>query len=223
MAVSSVNQVPIRCGQSRALSQVSAPLFGHTVQADRGWWQVHAVVFDTPQAARDDLAHHLMEQLDETTTPSLAAESTTALGVPGPSRPTDRDPVTPRANANAQVPADVYADGVAALACHPGRGHLMFFVGGALGAATCSALWQPLGCPLPLPSSRRCRRSRRLEHGRCCGRRPASRDLNGDRAECQAGTRRGPGSRTAIRGPANATQSFKPQSFAGFGAQDSFV
>ncbi|MEU7589998.1 DUF5954 family protein [Micromonospora sp. NPDC049230] len=61
--------------------RIGAPLFGHAVQADGGRWQVYAVVSDTPQAARDDLAHHLMEQLDETTDPSLAAELTTVLAV----------------------------------------------------------------------------------------------------------------------------------------------
>ncbi|MEU8388847.1 DUF5954 family protein [Micromonospora sp. NPDC048843] len=61
--------------------RIGAPLFGHAVQAEGGRWQVYAVVSDTPQAARDDLAHHLMEQLDETTDPPLAAELTTVLGV----------------------------------------------------------------------------------------------------------------------------------------------
>ncbi|WP_435204988.1 DUF5954 family protein [Micromonospora sp. bgisy143] len=63
------------------MDRIGAPLFGHAVQVDRGRWQVYAVVSDTPQAARDALAHHLMEQLDETTDPLLAAELTTALGV----------------------------------------------------------------------------------------------------------------------------------------------
>ncbi|MGC4814798.1 DUF5954 family protein [Micromonospora sp. DT228] len=162
--------------------RVGAPLFGHAVQADGGRWQVYAVVSDTPQAARDDLAHHLMEQLDETTDPPLAAELTTALGVldrekvdevvitgrvhrivrvdtfarfgpdgPEPPRPTDLDPrdaedndsflapeividpdaatglsearlrveLTTAHYPRAQVPANVYADSVAAVASHP--------------------------------------------------------------------------------------------------------
>ncbi|WP_330440460.1 DUF5954 family protein [Micromonospora sp. NBC_00821] len=162
--------------------RVGAPLFGHAVQAEGGRWQVFAVVSDTPQAARDDLAHHLMEQLDESIDPPLAAELTTALGVlnrkkvdelvisdrvhrivrvdtfarfgpdgPEPPRPTDRDPrdaadhdsflapeivIDPDAATGlseamlrvelmtahypgAQVPADVYADSVAAVASHP--------------------------------------------------------------------------------------------------------
>ncbi|MDG4838382.1 DUF5954 family protein [Micromonospora sp. WMMD967] len=61
--------------------RIGAPLFGHALKAEGGLWQVYAVVSDTPQAARDDLAHHLMEQLDETTHPPLAAGLTTALGV----------------------------------------------------------------------------------------------------------------------------------------------
>lgn len=162
--------------------RIGAPLFGHAVQAEGGRWQVYAVVSDTPQAARDDLAHHLMEQLDETTDPPLAAELTTVLGVldqekvnevviagrmhrvvrvdtfarfgpdgPEPPRPTDRDPreadekdsflapeividpdgatglseamlrveLTTANYPRAQVPADVYADSVAAVASHP--------------------------------------------------------------------------------------------------------
>ncbi|MDG4760440.1 DUF5954 family protein [Micromonospora sp. WMMD710] len=162
--------------------RIGAPLFGHAVQAEGGRWQVYAVVSDTPQAARDNLAHHVMEQLDETTDPPLAAELTTALGVldrekvnevmitgrvhrivrvdtfarfgpdgPEPPRPTDRDPrdaedhdsfLAPEividpdgatglseatlrvelATAHyprAKVPANVYADSVAAVASHP--------------------------------------------------------------------------------------------------------
>ncbi|MGC5309962.1 DUF5954 family protein [Micromonospora zamorensis] len=162
--------------------RIGAPLFGHAVQAEGGRWQVYAVVSDTPQAARDDLAHHLMEQLDEATDPPLAAELTTVLGVldrekvnevviagrmhrvvrvdtfarfgpdgPEPPRPTDRDPrdadgkdsflapeividpdgatglseamlrveLTTANYPRAQVPADVYADSVAAVASHP--------------------------------------------------------------------------------------------------------
>ncbi|MET7949127.1 DUF5954 family protein [Micromonospora sp. NPDC005324] len=159
--------------------RIGAPLFGHAVQADGGRWQVYAVVSDTPQAARDDLAHHLMEQLDETTDPPLAAELTNALAVldrekvnevvitgrvhrvvrvdtfarfgpdgPEPPRPTDRDPedndsflapeividpdgatglseamlrveLTTAHYPRAQVPANVYADSVAAVASHP--------------------------------------------------------------------------------------------------------
>ncbi|MEU7925354.1 DUF5954 family protein [Micromonospora sp. NPDC049801] len=63
------------------MTRIGAPLFGHAVQVDDGRWQVYAVVSDTPQAARDELAHHLMEQLDETTDPPRAAELTTALDV----------------------------------------------------------------------------------------------------------------------------------------------
>lgn len=162
--------------------RIGAPLFGHAVQAEGGRWQVYAVVSDTPQAARDDLAHHLMEQLDDTTDPPLAAELTTALGVldrekvnevvitgrvhrivrvdtfarfgpdgPEPPRPTDRDPrdaddhdsflapeividpdgatglseamlrveLTTAHYPRAEVPANVYADSVAAVAAHP--------------------------------------------------------------------------------------------------------
>ncbi|MDG9674794.1 DUF5954 family protein [Micromonospora sp. DH14] len=162
--------------------RIGAPLFGHAVQGDRGRWQVYAVVSDTPQAARNELAHHLMEQLDETTDPLLAGELTTALGVldrekvnevvisgrvhrivrvdtfarfgpdgPEPPRPTDRDPrdaedhdsflapeivIDPEEATGlseamlraelmtahyprAQVPADVYAESVAAVASHP--------------------------------------------------------------------------------------------------------
>ncbi|MBM0230467.1 hypothetical protein JNW91_00420 [Micromonospora sp. STR1_7] len=162
--------------------RIGAPLFGHAVEADGGRWQVYALASDTPQAARDDLAHHLMEQLDETTDPSLAAELTTALGVldrgkvnevvitdrvhrvvrvdtfarfgpdgPEPPRPTDRDPrdaedndsflapeividpdgatglseamlrveLTTAHYPRAEVPANVYAESVAAVASHP--------------------------------------------------------------------------------------------------------
>ncbi|MEH0929707.1 DUF5954 family protein [Micromonospora sp. CPCC 205558] len=162
--------------------RIGAPLFGHAVHIDRGRWQVYAVMSDTPQAARDELAHHLMEQLDETTDPPLAVELTTALGVldrekanevvingrvhrivrvdtfvrfgpdgPEPPRPTDRDPrdaedhdsflapeividpdgatglseamlraeLTTAHYPRSQVPANVYADSVAAVASHP--------------------------------------------------------------------------------------------------------
>ncbi|WP_018787878.1 DUF5954 family protein [Micromonospora sp. CNB394] len=61
--------------------RVGAPLFGHAVQADAGCWQVYAVVSDTPQAARDTLAHRLRERLDETDDAGLAAELTAVVNV----------------------------------------------------------------------------------------------------------------------------------------------
>ncbi len=61
--------------------RVGAPLFGHAVDLGDGRWQVHALVEDTPQAARDTLAHRLRERLAETTDPELAAELTAAVRI----------------------------------------------------------------------------------------------------------------------------------------------
>ncbi|WP_238161441.1 DUF5954 family protein [Micromonospora endolithica] len=162
--------------------RIGAPLFGHAVQAEAGRWQVCAVVSDTPQAARDILAHRLRELLDETEDVGLATELTAVVDVldrekldeitvtgrahrivrvdtfarfgpdgPEPPRPTDRDPrdaedhdsfldevvvVDPEAVTGVseamlrvelmtahypwgQVPADVYAESVAAVAAYP--------------------------------------------------------------------------------------------------------
>ncbi|MFI6129453.1 DUF5954 family protein [Micromonospora sp. NPDC051141] len=162
--------------------RVGAPLFGHCVQAEAGRWRVSALVSDTPQAARDLLAHRLRKVLDETEDAGLAAELTAVVDVldrekrdevmvagrayrvvrvdtfarfgadgPEPPRPTDRDPrdaedhdsfldeeivadpdaVTGISEAmlrvelstahypRAQVPADVYADSVAAVTAYP--------------------------------------------------------------------------------------------------------
>ncbi|MFF3867072.1 DUF5954 family protein [Micromonospora sp. NPDC001898] len=162
--------------------RVGAPLFGHAVQVEAGRWRVYAVVSDTPQAARDFLAHWLRELLDETDDVGRAAELTAAVDVldrekrdlmvvagrahrvvrvdtfarfgadgPEPPRPTDRDPrdaedhdsfleeeivadpdaVTGVSEAmlrvelstahypRAEVPADVYADSVAAVTDYP--------------------------------------------------------------------------------------------------------
>ncbi|MBU8857722.1 hypothetical protein KSK32_10795 [Micromonospora sp. WMMB482] len=162
--------------------RIGAPLFGHAVQADAGRWRVHAVVSDTPQGARDNLAHRFREQRDETNDPAVVVELAAVLDVldrekvdevvvdgrvhrivrvdtfarfgsdgPEPPRPTDRDPrdaadhdsfldenivIDPDAATGmgeamlraelitahyprAQVPADVYADSVAAVTSHP--------------------------------------------------------------------------------------------------------
>ncbi|MGN9779349.1 DUF5954 family protein [Micromonospora sp. H33] len=56
--------------------RVGAPVFGHAVDLGGGRWAVRALVDDTPQAARDTLAHRLRERLAETTDPALAAELT---------------------------------------------------------------------------------------------------------------------------------------------------
>ncbi|WP_243707503.1 DUF5954 family protein [Micromonospora sp. KC606] len=162
--------------------RIGAPLFGHAVHAGASRWQVRAVVADTPQAARDTLAHRLRMRLDDTDDPRLAGELTAVVDAldrekldevvvagrahrivrvdtfarfgpdgPEPPRPTDRDPrdaddhdsfldedilVDPDAATGmgeavlrvelmtahyprAQVPADVFADSVAAVTSHP--------------------------------------------------------------------------------------------------------
>ncbi|GIJ81451.1 hypothetical protein SAMN05443287_1159 [Micromonospora phaseoli] len=58
--------------------RVGAPLFGHAADLHGGRWQVHALFDDTPQDARNTLAHRLRERLLDTTDPALAAEVTTA-------------------------------------------------------------------------------------------------------------------------------------------------
>lgn len=163
--------------------RIGAPLFGHAVDLGGGRWQVHALVDDTPQQARDTLAHRLREQLAETADSDLAAELTATGRVldwekvdevtvtgrrhriiradtfarfgsdgPEPPRPTDPDPreadecdsflggdnlvtdpnastgmgaavlkveLLPAHYPRATVPADVYADSVAAVRSHP--------------------------------------------------------------------------------------------------------
>ena len=54
--------------------RIGAPLFGYAVDLGGGRWRVHGLVEDTPQAARDALAHRLREQLAGTTDADLAAE-----------------------------------------------------------------------------------------------------------------------------------------------------
>lgn len=163
--------------------RIGAPLFGYAVDLGGGRWRVHALVEDTPQAARDALAHRLREWLAETADADLVAELTAVGRVldwekvdevtvagrrhrvvradtfarfgpdgPEPPRPTDPDPRTadscdsflggadliadpaaptgvgaallkvellPARYPRAQVPADVYADSVAAIRSHP--------------------------------------------------------------------------------------------------------
>ncbi|MFI7335903.1 DUF5954 family protein [Micromonospora aurantiaca (nom. illeg.)] len=162
--------------------RVGAPLFGHALDLGGGRWQVHGLVDDTPQAARDALAHRLRERLAETTDPAVAAELTAVVRVldwekvdqvrvagrvhrivradtfarfgpdgPEPPRPTDPDPrqadecdsflagdliadpgaptgvgeaalrveLLPAHYPSAGVPAQVYADSVAAAHSHP--------------------------------------------------------------------------------------------------------
>ncbi|MGC4885778.1 DUF5954 family protein [Micromonospora sp. DT227] len=60
--------------------RIGAPLFGHAV-ADQGRWRVHAVVADTPQEARDTLAHRLRVRLAETVQPAVVADLTAVVQV----------------------------------------------------------------------------------------------------------------------------------------------
>jgi hypothetical protein len=54
--------------------RMGGPLFGHAEDLGDGRWRVNALQDDTPQAARDTLAHRFRERLAETTDPELAAE-----------------------------------------------------------------------------------------------------------------------------------------------------
>ncbi|MFI6132845.1 DUF5954 family protein [Micromonospora sp. NPDC051141] len=60
--------------------RIGAPLFGHAV-ADAGRWRIHAVVADTPQEARDTLAHRLRVRLRETVEPAVVAQLTAVVMV----------------------------------------------------------------------------------------------------------------------------------------------
>ncbi|MEV4754803.1 DUF5954 family protein [Micromonospora sp. NPDC049559] len=57
----------LRCG---------GPLFGHAEDLGDGRWHVHSLHDDTPQAARDGLAHRFRVRLAETTDPAAVAELT---------------------------------------------------------------------------------------------------------------------------------------------------
>ncbi|MFI7650627.1 DUF5954 family protein [Micromonospora sp. NPDC049460] len=66
----------VRRASAYPMVRIGAPLFGYAVDRGGGRWQIHALVDDTPQAARNTLAHWLRERLAETTDPALAAELT---------------------------------------------------------------------------------------------------------------------------------------------------
>ncbi|MFI7208075.1 DUF5954 family protein [Micromonospora aurantiaca (nom. illeg.)] len=54
--------------------RMGGPLFGHAEDLGDGLWCVRALWDDTPQAARDTLAHRFRERLAETTDPALAQD-----------------------------------------------------------------------------------------------------------------------------------------------------
>ncbi|MEV1333168.1 DUF5954 family protein [Micromonospora costi] len=54
--------------------RMGGPLFGHAEDVGGGRWCVRALWDDTPQAARDTLAHRFRERLAETTDPVLARD-----------------------------------------------------------------------------------------------------------------------------------------------------
>ncbi|MEV0005961.1 DUF5954 family protein [Micromonospora sp. NPDC050980] len=168
-----------RRGTAYPAVRAGGPLFGHAADLGDGRWRVHSVEEDTPQAARDALAHRLRKRLAMSTDAMLAAElaavgqvldwekvnEVTVAGRrhrvvradtfarfsedgPEPPRPSDPDTgtggqsrdegvvvdpgsVTGPAQAltrvelltayypSARVPAEVYADSVAAIRSHP--------------------------------------------------------------------------------------------------------
>ncbi|MER5457164.1 DUF5954 family protein [Micromonospora sp. NPDC002389] len=61
--------------------RLGAPLFGYAADLGGGRWRVHELVEETPQAARDALAHRLRDRIAETADADLLAELTAARTV----------------------------------------------------------------------------------------------------------------------------------------------
>ncbi|KUJ44406.1 DUF5954 family protein [Micromonospora maris] len=64
----------VQRAEAYPILRIGAPLFGHAIDLGGGRWRIHGLVEDTPQAARDALAHRLRERLVTATDADLVAE-----------------------------------------------------------------------------------------------------------------------------------------------------